>query len=280
MLDPGTAMQGASVIAQFLGGQSAQSQASKDRKWQQRLAKNQVQFRVADAKAAGVHPLYALGMQPGGYSPPMHYQGDYGAGTLSQMGQDISRSVLARQTARERRSEMEAASRANAVQAERESVLFNQQVERNNLENRYLASQISRLGENQIGPPEPDSSPRSRVIPSEIIASEANNPSAQAGVITDYQYSRSVDGGLRVVPSADISQRFDEIPGAGAGWAFRNNLVPALTGARPPYPNVRPPRGHVWIWDERRTAYFPRRIARFNYGEYSHRQRRRTRPRM
>lgn len=108
-----------------------------------------VQRRVAEAKAAGIHPLAALGYQAPSFIPPQndnYYAGgqEYG---LQQMGQDISRAVAASQTEGERRS-------AQATQ----SVVDNLAIQRMRLEvqglfleNQYRLSQLVRLREG-VGP--------------------------------------------------------------------------------------------------------------------------------
>lgn len=71
------------------------------------FAQNQIQWRVADAKAAGLHPLAALGVSP--IAAPASAVGADVSGLgqgLSEMGQNLSRSVDAFQSRRERDREM------------------------------------------------------------------------------------------------------------------------------------------------------------------------------
>lgn len=65
--------------------------ASKNIRYQKQFAKKGIQWRVNDAKAAGLHPLYALGAQVPAFSPVMDATGS----GLQSMGQDISRAVKA-----------------------------------------------------------------------------------------------------------------------------------------------------------------------------------------
>ena len=61
-LDPVT---GAALIgggASIMGGLMGQNSARQDRKMQKEFAQHGVRWRVADAEAAGIHPLAALGM--------------------------------------------------------------------------------------------------------------------------------------------------------------------------------------------------------------------------
>lgn len=73
---------------------------------QKEFAQNGIRWRVADAKAAGIHPLYALGAFPASYSPVSGYSGDNGISeAASQFGQGISRAVQAKMTRDERERE-------------------------------------------------------------------------------------------------------------------------------------------------------------------------------
>lgn len=77
---------GASILGGLLGSKSA----SKDRALQVEMAKNAIQWRVEDAKKAGIHPLSALGAATPGYAPV----GDGGLGNaVGQAGEQISRSL-------------------------------------------------------------------------------------------------------------------------------------------------------------------------------------------
>lgn len=82
----------------LLGGLMGSSDAAKNRAMQKEFAKNGIRWRVEDAKAAGLHPLYALGANLPSYSP---VQSEAPA-QLAEMGQNIGRAVQATQTAKER----------------------------------------------------------------------------------------------------------------------------------------------------------------------------------
>lgn len=72
------------------------------------FAQNQIQWKVADAKAAGLHPLAALGVSP--YAAPASAVGGDTSGLgqgLSEMGQNLSRSIDAMQSREDRIREQE-----------------------------------------------------------------------------------------------------------------------------------------------------------------------------
>ena len=75
-------------------------------KHQKEFAQNGIRWKVSDAKAAGIHPLYALGASTSSYSPVSGYGGDNGIGeAAAQFGQGIGRAVEAGMTKEERQRE-------------------------------------------------------------------------------------------------------------------------------------------------------------------------------
>lgn len=127
----------------LLGGIMGQSAADKQMAMQKKFAQNAIQWKVADAKAAGVHPLYALGANTISYQPSS--VGSDLASGLSAMGQDVSRAVEAVQSAPER----------NASKA-----LTMLQLERARLENESLKADIAgkvntNIRNAQVGPAMP-----------------------------------------------------------------------------------------------------------------------------
>lgn len=107
-------------------------QSGKERKRQKEFAQHGLQWRVEDARRAGIHPLAALGFQ--GVSPsPVTVGTDF-----ASVGQNISRSIDATRTNRDR---------AGAVS----KTVQDLQIKRMGLENELLASQIAQI--NQAGHP-------------------------------------------------------------------------------------------------------------------------------
>lgn len=68
---------------------------------QKEFAQKGITWRVADAKAAGIHPLAALGVQPISYSPT-YVGGQAAQKQMVPMGQNISRALSALQTPMEK----------------------------------------------------------------------------------------------------------------------------------------------------------------------------------
>ncbi|AXH73387.1 MAG: DNA pilot protein [Microviridae sp.] len=89
----------AAAVGGIMGNDRARKAAHEANDLQERLSREGIQRRVADAKAAGIHPLYALGANTGTYSPAVAVQ-DYS--WLGNMGQDIGRAMMANGTDEER----------------------------------------------------------------------------------------------------------------------------------------------------------------------------------
>lgn len=88
---------------------------------QKEFAQHGIRWKVEDAQAAGVHPLFALSGMPASYSPAIPVGSPVGE-ALSRMGQNLSRAVAAQETVEQRQlrlSSMEAqAARADADRAQ------------------------------------------------------------------------------------------------------------------------------------------------------------------
>lgn len=138
-----------SAGASLLGGLFGQKQQDKNVQLQKEFAQSGIQWRVADAKKAGIHPLYALGAPT--VQPSVSAFSPMGA-AVSSMGQDISRAVTATQNGSERNNAMNQQLAALTLQ-------------RAGLENELLATRIAKLKGGQIGPPIPTDSPEPFNVP-------------------------------------------------------------------------------------------------------------------
>lgn len=95
----------AGLIGGAAGGDRSRKAAHEQMDMQREFAQQGVRWRVEDAKAAGVHPLYALGAQTHSFQPIA--VGDSVGSSIASAGQDIGRAIDATRTQRER-SEAEA----------------------------------------------------------------------------------------------------------------------------------------------------------------------------
>ncbi len=283
----GAAISGAASLAGSFIGASSQSEANdamlanaaKDRQLQRNFAKKGIRWRVKDAQAAGIHPLYAMGASLPTYSPSgINIGAKRSGGGLAAAGQDIGRAVA-----------------ATATQPERDL-----QIARAALENKYLEAQILKLTrENQTGPPFPSAMdapggipgqgsfpgrhPGVQVLPRQITATAPDTPSRAAGTVPAISFMRNQDNSLSIVPSPGAKELIEDQIIPEAQWAYRNLVTPLWNRDRMKeiakrihvdHPN-RP--GYYWDWHTASQTFreFPlksRRIGPPSGHIYKHRK--------
>lgn len=113
-----------SLVGGLFGSSAAKKQQQQAQQWQEHMAKNQVRFRVEDAKAAGVHPLAALGASLHSPSFTPVSGPDFG-----DMGQNIGRALDATMTSKEKNDDYTKAAQALTL----EKMQLENDVIRNNL---------------------------------------------------------------------------------------------------------------------------------------------------
>lgn len=97
-----------SLIGGGISANNANNLAGLNYNAQKEFAQNGIRWRVEDAKAAGIHPLYALGASTASFSPVSGYGGDFGISEAARtFGQGIDRAAEAKMT-REERDRMDA----------------------------------------------------------------------------------------------------------------------------------------------------------------------------
>lgn len=195
---------------------------------QEEFARMGIQWRVADAKAAGVHPIYAMGANIPSFSPSV-MAGD--SGYISDMGQNIGRAIAASE---------------EPSQFERRRQIL--QLENDYLQNMLLTAQIAQLTQ-APSPGLPSNSGyaaadsmggsgyNSRELPNgpgvfqeqpnRPIAREFGNPAKEAGSVSDYGYA-TTNRGYRVVASMDVKQRTEDNPIEELKWSLRYNMSQAM----------------------------------------------------
>lgn len=176
---------GASIIGGLMGKDSAddaqesqEKMAAQNAALQKEFAQHGIRWKVADAKAAGLHPLAALGSNTISYTPQQvggGYSNHMGE-ALSNAGQDISRAIHATRTAEERaeaeRTALARQSQMDAINLERHKA----DLAHMGLQNAYLASQIRRLNQ-ETPPPMPRSLDTSKGIDAKRYAAHEFQPS-------------------------------------------------------------------------------------------------------
>lgn len=221
---------------------------------QKSALQHSIQWRVQDARKAGIHPIYALGGPTMSVNPqPVDFSG------LANAGQNI---VRARQAAMDRKERA-----GTQIQTATEAAAAKLGLQNMSLQNDLLASQIARLNSNQVPPPFPSmgamggsvgGSDRVQPIPAMPTINAPGNNAREAGVVTDYGYSSNDSGGLSVTPSMDVKNRIEDNMLQEFAWAFRNQLLPSIGGLRPPSTREFPlPAGQRWRWDPYSQQFLP-----------------------
>lgn len=255
---------GAGLLGGILGNKSAERQQDENTALQREFAQNGIRWKVADAQAAGLHPLAALGSSGASYTPSAVVGGDSGIGAAGQAigdfidGQNTKRAQTATMTAQEREMQALALQRAQ-------------------LQNRLLEAQINSEWASVMGqPPTPPmaaaagpvvapvvarSGPRAAPPglvehkPSESISAAPGQRGIEAGTSPFFKAHPISNQSAVLLPSQQASEAIEALgpwaaPGiyAKAAWdRFRH-------GPGAPEQNLAP-KGYVWEWSPWSQSY-------------------------
>lgn len=218
MVMPVLAAAAPSMIGNLVGGlfgrSSAKKQASQQAALQREFAQNGIRWKVEDAKAAGIHPLYALGAQTNSYQPiaiddPM-------GNALSNMGQDVSRAIQAQATPEEKAIRtlqmQQAAENIAKTQAERDYIYA--QIAKLNQSDNQSGGLPSELPTLQSGPQTGAQTGRAKIVPAEVTSARPGAPQLTAGPDnpTFQAHSLGPDGMKIAIPQGtSMSEAFENI---------------------------------------------------------------------
>lgn len=234
---------------------------------QREFAQHGIRWKVEDAKAAGLHPLAALGANTHSFAPvsvgavPDTAHADAMASFGRDLGQGLERGINATRTQPERQQAMAALGQKN----------MELQVEHNQLQNDYLRSKIA-LMNSAPNPPLPSNSDMPLLtgqgnsyktggyvteVPSEVTHAAPGHPSQQVGKVTDLGWAQTKTG-LVPVPSKDVKERIEDQLIPETMWAIRNQVLPNVSGAVDKPPKHLLPKGYDdWEWSYLRQEYQP-----------------------
>lgn len=277
-----------SAIGGAIGGalgliSSSQSQANAAKlnqlnyEHQKEFAQNGIRWRVADAKAAGLHPLAALGAQGASYSPSAVIGDSPDFSFLKDMGQGIDRAMDAKATQKER-----------AEKEEKSNALFNEELKGKQLQNQETETRIQQMKwdmamdaarnaersvrTQQQVPPMPSLAPDGSLMPgqsnatspggieskpAEIVVNEPGRPGQERGSVSELGFTRTNDGGYAPVMSKDAKDRLDDDFIGSSLWHLRNSLPATFDSERVMPPRSWLPKGTEWRFDVRRGAFYP-----------------------
>lgn len=247
------ALAAATAIGGLMYNRREQQKAdARNARQQKEFARHGIQWKIADAKRAGISPEFALGAQTYQASPTN--TADQSGGLIADAGQNIARAALASGTKEDRATD--AALKAETLRGMR-------------LDNDIKETQAqSKTGFAQ-NPPFPH--PSGNVIegqgnsPVKDVALERtgmskSTPHSEGGSIPQVGWAQTPDGGLRPVPSQDIKNRIEDQLVPETVWAAQNLVAPNIgKGPRPPQ-DALPPGAKMWRWSVSRQAWYPDKI--------------------
>ena len=221
-------------------GLFGRSQQKANLKAQREFAQHGIRWKVEDAKAAGLHPLAALGAQTHSFSPTV--VGD----SFAQAGQSIGRAIDSTRTHDERKD-------ANGV-------LGKLAVERAGLENDLLRSQIAKNNQAGQPPARPAIDERymgvdgqgsaAKLIESKPMEQTPTDPKRlgqEPGSVVDVGWAKNPNGKWYPLPSKDFNDRSEDNKLVQWMWSARN----FWPGSSPPFDA---PPGKYWTGN-RVTGY-------------------------
>lgn len=222
---------------------------------QEKYAREGIQMKVEDARKAGIHPLYALGANTPTYNPVSMDSGperDYVAEGISNVGQDISRSMAANKTAEEKQTSgmILQAAKLDIDGKEIENQIKLQQLKQ------LMTNQPSLPGSQNLIPGQGNSPIQNK--PMERTRSMHGAPSNEPGATNTVGFGVNADGSLTPVPSKDYKEKIEDNFFHEASHFMRNNILPNFTGGNPP---------PGYYWDYSSQAYRKGKNPHFKYGK-------------
>ncbi len=205
----------------------------KNRNMQKDFARMGIRWKVADAKAAGIHPLAALGANTMPFNP---VYGSSVADDLSNIGQDVSRAIDSTRTLKERAEHAKLDLEAKRLQVEGLSV---------DLQNKRATNPpMATLPGNKLNG-------TVDVVKARVVGSDEKDLTKEAGVHPGHTYYANGDGSYTPIPSERAKEGIEDMTLAEMQWQFRNLILPKT---KPPFL----PKGATgWKWKQHKFAWYP-----------------------
>lgn len=225
----------------------------KNAQLQREFAQNGLRWKVEDAKAAGIHPLYALGAS--GYSAAPSFVGDSSMGNaMADLGQNVSRAIQSGRTPEEQ-------DLAKLTLANVKTDLYGKQID-----NAIRAEQLKQLqsagkgipgsGSTNFIPGQADSRNLVEEVPLKKTVSQPDRPGQEAGWRPDVSYSRSDDAFHPQIPES-LSESMEDQLIPQVMWGLRNYVLPNLGAGDPPAASQLPPGFDKWNWSVKKQGWVP-----------------------
>lgn len=243
---------GSAVLGGIIGDKSAKRAAERNAASQREFAQHGIQWKVEDARRAGISPEFALSGQTASFQPTE--TGGRTGDLIADAGQNIARASLASATKEDR--EFDALMKAETLRGMK---LQNDKIDPG-------LTSVNRPG----NPPFP--SPRGNVIPGQGNSPVVDVPLERTGQLQSARHSEgasipsvgwaeTANGGLRPIPSQDIKNRIEDQMIPEGLWAAQHVIAPNFGMGSPP-PKSALPKGYShWEWDKDDQAFYPKKIG-------------------
>lgn len=246
---------GANILGGILGNKANKEARANEYKQQKEFATQGIRWKVADAKAAGIHPLYAMGANTVSYSPQSVGGPDFSY--LGDAGQNIGRAIDAT------RSNPEKAAALALTGTQLEGLKLDNDLKRVQLNS---AIALARQAGNPPGLPSSSTGPGVAGMPGQGNAPQVDGPfidnkktiapvnpgqtSAEYAQVPEVQWARTKTGWAPTMPQ-QLSESYENDWIGGWQWQYRNKWAPSFESGRyfNPPAHVRVPLGKEWTYD-------------------------------
>lgn len=221
---------GIGLIGGALSNRSSENQAEKGYSAQERSLRNSIRWRVEDAKAAGIHPLYALGA-PAMSTSPMMYEDKIGP-AVQNMGQAMPDILRGKQSEYETVMQFENYRNMASLTAKNDAEAFYYRaLAEVTLQKRNSVNPVPGMGVQHEMGQDPKGAGEGIIDlkPAEQISTKAGHPESSAGINPAYQL-RMIDKNLPAfMPIAEGDSPEETIgemsPAAFGGLVLRNTRI-------------------------------------------------------
>lgn len=276
------------VAGLISGGQSSASAARLNQlnyEHQKEFAQNGIRWKVADAKAAGLHPLAALGASTAQYTPATAIGDSPDWSFLADAGQSIGRAVDAKRTQQERVEQQQKQDAAFALKAENqkaENDLIRAQtasIQQDMVLRQAKASEQAVRTQQQV-PAMPSLGRDGSVIagqgdatspagieakPAEIVVNDPQTRTAEAGSHPDKRWLRTSTGGYQPVRSEAAQNALEDDIVGSFRYDMRNGLANMANSQDNAPPRAVLPDGgrgnYFWFWDGVLGEWYPVKVG-------------------
>lgn len=227
---------------------------------QREFAQNGIQWKVSDARAAGIHPLYALGANT------TSFQNVVGGGSTASnvvpnyagIGQNIGRAI---------NSVLNSEERQLSLDLQREQ-LKSSKLD-NDIKRAEFASHISRMNSAQLSAPLP-SVENTNFVPAQVTASPSRHRmDIQAGPVPSVMFRRRSDGGMIPIPSKESKEGMEDMFMMSPLWFAEHYLKPLFSSKGISKPSVSdlPAGKNAWRWNGYyfKPVYVPNKLPPKGY---------------